>query len=184
MNALSTNQEVISYGIDYLRIVVIGSFGLIFCVFFERLLQATGRTTSVMIAQAVGAIVNIIFDPLLINGFWFLPSLGIKGAAIATITGQYVSMIIGIILNVCFNKDLKFNKEKHPLFKYINEGDYVYFVHSYYGAKCDHVIAQTEYSSMLTAAVAKGNIMGCQFHPEKSGDVGLNILKAFCEWEG
>ncbi|MBE7029730.1 MAG: imidazole glycerol phosphate synthase subunit HisH [Ruminococcaceae bacterium] len=79
---------------------------------------------------------------------------------------------------------LKFNKEKHPLFKYINEGDYVYFVHSYYGAKCDHVIAQTEYSSMLTAAVAKGNIMGCQFHPEKSGDVGLNILKAFCEWEG
>ena len=111
MNALSTNQEVISYGIDYLRIVVIGSFGLIFCVFFERLLQATGRTTSVMIAQAVGAIVNIIFDPLLINGFWFIPSLGIKGAAIATITGQYVSMILGIVLNICFNKDLKFNKE-------------------------------------------------------------------------
>lgn len=79
---------------------------------------------------------------------------------------------------------LKFKNEKHPLFKYIKEGDYVYFVHSYYGANCDSVIAQTEYGAPITAAVAKDNVMGCQFHPEKSGDVGLNILKAFCEWEG
>lgn len=68
------------------------------------------------------------------------------------------------------------------LFKYINEGDYVYFVHSYYATGCeDHVIAQTEYGTDLTAAVADGNIFGCQFHPEKSGEVGLRILKAFCE---
>lgn len=78
---------------------------------------------------------------------------------------------------------LKFNNEKHPLFKYIKEEDYVYFVHSYYGAFCDSVIAYTEYGAPITAAVAKDNVMGCQFHPEKSGDVGLNILKAFCEWE-
>lgn len=78
---------------------------------------------------------------------------------------------------------LKFTEEKHPLFKYIKEGDYVYFVHSYYGAFCDSVIANTEYGAPVTAAVAKNNVMGCQFHPEKSGDVGLNILKAFCEWE-
>lgn len=77
---------------------------------------------------------------------------------------------------------LKFNNEKHPLFKYIKEEDYVYFVHSYYGAFCDSVIAYTEYGAPITAAVAKDNVMGCQFHPEKSGDVGLNILKAFCEW--
>lgn len=78
---------------------------------------------------------------------------------------------------------LKFNNEKHPLFKYIKEEDYVYFVHSYYGAFCDSVIAYTEYGAPITAAVAKDNVMGCQFHPEKSGDVGLSILKAFCEWE-
>ncbi len=78
---------------------------------------------------------------------------------------------------------LKFENSKHSLFKYINEGDYVYFVHSYYGADCDSVIAYTEYGAPITAAVAKNNVMGCQFHPEKSGDVGLKILKAFSEWE-
>jgi len=74
------------------------------------------------------------------------------------------------------------NKEKHPLFKYINEGDFVYFVHSYYGKDCaDSTIASTEYGALLTAAVADKNVMGTQFHPEKSGEVGLNILRAFCE---
>lgn len=71
---------------------------------------------------------------------------------------------------------------KHPLFKYINEGDCVYFVHSYYAENCsDSVIATAEYGYPITAAVAKDNVMGCQFHPEKSGDVGLKILKAFCD---
>lgn len=75
--------------------------------------------------------------------------------------------------------------EKHPIFKYVNEGDNVYFVHSYYAAQCDEsVIATAEYGAELTAAVARGNVCGCQFHPEKSGRVGLNILKGFCEWEG
>ena len=73
-------------------------------------------------------------------------------------------------------------KQKNKLFKYINEGDCVYFVHSYYAADCDeYVIASAEYGHELTAAVAKNNIMGCQFHPEKSGEVGLNILRAFCD---
>ena len=77
---------------------------------------------------------------------------------------------------------LRIKGEKHPIFKYINDGDHVYFVHSYYGANCDEsVIADTEYGAYLTAAVAKGNVCGCQFHPEKSGKVGLSILKAFCE---
>ncbi len=80
---------------------------------------------------------------------------------------------------------LSFKGDKHPIFRYINEGDFVYFVHSFYGAECeDSVIAHTEYGAPLTAAVAKGNVCGCQFHPEKSGSVGLNILKGFCEWEG
>ena len=77
---------------------------------------------------------------------------------------------------------LRLKGEKHPVFKYVNDGDHVYFVHSYYGANCDEsVIADTEYGAYLTAAVAKGNVCGCQFHPEKSGKVGLAILKAFCE---
>ena len=76
-------------------------------------------------------------------------------------------------------------KRQTPLFKHIKEGDCVYFVHSYYATGCDDsVVATAEYGEELTAAVAKGNIMGCQFHPEKSGDVGLNILRAFCEMEG
>ena len=77
---------------------------------------------------------------------------------------------------------LRLKGEKHPIFKYVNDGDFVYFVHSYYGANCEEsVIADTEYGAYLTAAVAKGNVCGCQFHPEKSGRVGLSILKAFCE---
>ncbi len=74
-------------------------------------------------------------------------------------------------------------KKKHPLFKYVNEGDYVYFVHSFYAAGCDDsLLATTDYGiDDMTAAVAKGNIMGTQFHPEKSGDIGLSILRAFVE---
>ncbi len=69
-----------------------------------------------------------------------------------------------------------------PLFKYINEGDFVYFVHSYYGADCeDSLIATTEYGFEVTAAVSSGSVFGTQFHPEKSGEVGMKILKAFCE---
>ena len=76
---------------------------------------------------------------------------------------------------------LRFEKN-HFLFKYIKEGDCVYFVHSYFATDCKNsVIATAEYDKYLTAAVAKDNVLGCQFHPEKSGDVGLNMLKAFCE---
>lgn len=77
---------------------------------------------------------------------------------------------------------LHFGEKKDELFKYLKEGDFVYFVHSYYGADCeDSVIATTEYSAELTAAVRNKNVCGVQFHPEKSERVGLAILKAFCE---
>ena len=75
-------------------------------------------------------------------------------------------------------------KKNHPLFKYIKEGDYVYFVHSYYAVDCeDSLLAYAEYDKNITAIVGKDNVMGCQFHPEKSGNVGLNILRAFSEME-
>ena len=73
-------------------------------------------------------------------------------------------------------------KPVSPLFRYIREGDCMYFIHSFCGAECgDSVIASAEYGAELTAAVAKDNVYGVQFHPEKSGNVGLNILRAFCQ---
>lgn len=73
-------------------------------------------------------------------------------------------------------------KRNHPLLQYVKEGDCVYFVHSYYATDCEEsLLAACEYGKELAAAVAFGNVMGCQFHPEKSGRVGLSILKAFCE---
>ncbi len=73
----------------------------------------------------------------------------------------------------------------HPLLKNVKDGDCVYFVHSYYAKNCaESTIATAEYGVDVTAAVARGNVMGTQFHPEKSGNVGLGILRAFCETEG
>ena len=73
--------------------------------------------------------------------------------------------------------------KEHPIFKYVKENDYVYFVHSYFAKDCsDSLLASCEYGAPLTAAVALGNISGTQFHPEKSGEVGLSILRAFAEW--
>ncbi len=72
--------------------------------------------------------------------------------------------------------------KQSPILKYINEGDCVYFVHSYYATDCEGSVTSTaEYGIPITASVQSGNIFGCQFHPEKSGTVGLNILRAFCE---
>ena len=76
---------------------------------------------------------------------------------------------------------LKFKKD-HPLFKYVEEGECVYFVHSFHAVECeDYLVATAEYDIDVTATVVNGNVIGCQFHPEKSGKTGLNILKAFCE---
>ena len=73
-------------------------------------------------------------------------------------------------------------KKEHKLLRYIKDGDFVYFVHSYYATDCEEsLLATAEYGAEITAAVALDNVMGCQFHPEKSGNVGLSILRAFCE---
>lgn len=77
---------------------------------------------------------------------------------------------------------LNMKRPDHPLMKYTDSGDCVYFVHSFFADHCaESVIATAEYGIDVTAAVARGNVLGCQFHPEKSGTVGLGILKAFCE---
>ena len=77
---------------------------------------------------------------------------------------------------------LDFVGDKDRIFKYVSDDAFVYFVHSYYAIGCDDaLIATAEYGTSITAAVRRDNVCGCQFHPEKSGKVGLSILKAFCE---
>lgn len=94
------------YGIDYLTINCTCAFAIYLQIIFERLLQSTGKTIFSMITQGVGAIINIILDPIMIFGLIGFPAMGVKGAAIATICGQLVAGILGIIFNLCFNKEL------------------------------------------------------------------------------
>ena len=107
--------------------------------------------------------------------------LGLVSGSIAPIEGDIPAELK--IPHIGWNS-LSFPKdrEKSKIFKYINEGDFVYFVHSFYGKDCDKsVTAVTHYGAPLTAAVGTGNVYGTQFHPEKSGETGLKILKAFAE---
>lgn len=98
--------SIVDYGVTYTSIVTIGCFGLFVQVLCERLLQSTGRTVGVMILQATGAIVNIILDPILIFGLFGLPAMGVAGAALATITGQWVAAGLGIYLNLKKNPEI------------------------------------------------------------------------------
>ena len=100
------NPITFAFGCSYLRIVTIFSLGMTLYLCFEKLLQATGQTTSAMIGQLVGSITNIILDPILIFGWMGLPAMGVAGAAIATVAGQFVSCIATIILHLRKNKEL------------------------------------------------------------------------------
>ncbi len=101
--------EVIEFGVQYLKICFLASFGLFIQVAHEKFMQSTGKTMLSMTTQTVGAIVNIALDPILIYGWFGLPALGIKGAACATVIGQIISAIVGIILQQKKNKELSFS---------------------------------------------------------------------------
>lgn len=103
INSQTNITSIASYAIDYLRICCIFSFGVFLQITFERLLQATGQTVLSMITQLSGAIINIILDPV----FIFVLKMGVKGAAIATILGQFVSAVIGFFLNSRMNKEIE-----------------------------------------------------------------------------
>ena len=90
--------DCLGMGISYLRICFLASFGLFCQVVHEKYMQSTGKTILSMTTQTVGAVVNIILEPILINGMFGLPTLGIEGAAYATVTGQIISAIVGIYL--------------------------------------------------------------------------------------
>ncbi len=109
-----TNSETIrNLGYSYLSIVTIFSFGLILEVTYERILQSTGKTIYNMITQGIGAIINIILDPILIFGLLGAPKMGIAGAAIATVIGQIIAMILSFIFNVKYNEDVNISFGKH-----------------------------------------------------------------------
>lgn len=107
MRSITPNAQTVAYGVDYIRIISIVSFGIFGEMLFERLLQSTGRTAYTMLTQGVGAIVNIILDPILIFGKFGLPRLEVKGAAIATVTGQIVAFTLAVILNLKKNPEVK-----------------------------------------------------------------------------
>lgn len=98
--------EIIAHGVSYLRIVLIFSFGVFAEITYERILQSTGRTTLSMITQLIGAILNIIFDPILIFGYLGFPKMGIAGAAVATVGGQIVAAIVAFFINKHWNHEI------------------------------------------------------------------------------
>lgn len=98
--------EIIAYGKDYTMIICIFSFGLFLQIAFERLLQATGRTLYTMFSQTTGAVINIVLDPILIFGYFGFPKMEVAGAALATVIGQIIGMIMTVILNMTQNKDI------------------------------------------------------------------------------
>lgn len=106
------DQEIVSYGVTYLTIVCICSIGMFTQMTFEKLLQSTGRTMYTMITQSLGAVINIIFDPILIFGLFGFSKMGVAGAAAATVFGQIVAAGLAIIFNLKVNKDIHLNFRK------------------------------------------------------------------------
>ncbi|MCR4608670.1 MAG: MATE family efflux transporter [Eubacterium sp.] len=104
--------QIIDYGTTYLGICCTLSFGIFFQMTFERLLQSTGLTIFSMISQGTGAVINIIFDPILIFGYFGFPKMGVAGAAYATVLGQCVAACIGLILNLKFNKEIQISLKR------------------------------------------------------------------------
>lgn len=100
-------EEILVYGEQYLMICCCTSFGLFFQCIFERLLQSTGKTMYTMFTQGLGAVINLILDPILIFGYFGIPAMGVAGAAVATVTGQVVAAILAFFFNRKFNHEIK-----------------------------------------------------------------------------
>ncbi len=107
--SLPNAASIVQYGKSYLSICLIGSFGILFEMILERLLQATGKTIYTMITQGTGAVINIILDPILIFGLCGAPKMGIAGAALATVIGQVVAMILAAYFNIKKNTEIHFS---------------------------------------------------------------------------
>lgn len=100
------DAEILQAGHDYLTVVCCASIGMYMQFIFERLLQATGRTMYSMVSQILGAVINIVLDPIMIFGLYGMPKMGVRGAAVATVIGQIIGAIVGMILNLTKNHDI------------------------------------------------------------------------------
>lgn len=105
-------EEIVSWGTDYASVCLGCSFGIFSQFCFERLLQSTGRTIHATVTQLIGAVINIILDPILIFGLLGFPAMGVKGAAIATVIGQIVAAVVAVIINIKFNPDINISLKK------------------------------------------------------------------------
>ncbi len=101
-----SDPEIIGFGADYLSICMIMGYGVFGGILFERLLQSTGRTLLSMMAQLLGAVTNLVLDPIMIFGYFGFPEMGVKGAALATVIGQIVGAVFALFLNLHYNKEL------------------------------------------------------------------------------
>ncbi len=113
-NVQTNNADIRQYGKDYLYIVSIASLGLFMQMTFENLLQSTGKTVYSMYTQGLGAIINLILDPCLIFGFGPFPKMGVSGAALATVIGQFSAAALGLVLNMKVNKEIVVSLKKYP----------------------------------------------------------------------
>ena len=111
----TSNVEIINHGSQYIYICTILSVGLFGQIILERLLQSTGKTFYAMITQGIGAIINIILDPILIFGLFGAPEMGVAGAAVATVTGQIIAMFLALYFNLKKNHEIKLNKKVFKL---------------------------------------------------------------------
>ena len=100
------DAEIVTYGVQYLSIVLMCSFGIFFQFVFDKMLQSTGNTFYTMITQMVGALINIVLDPILIFGLFGFPKMGVIGAAVATVAGQIIAAIVSLIFNLTKNKEI------------------------------------------------------------------------------
>ena len=109
------DPQILAYGVDYVRVIGIMSFGLFIQLCAEKLLQSTGKTIYSMATQLIGAVINIILDPIMIFGLFGFPRMEVTGAALATVTGQIIAAVIGVIMNIKLNKELHISLGKYKL---------------------------------------------------------------------
>lgn len=110
LSAQTTDENIIAYGIEYLQIVMGFSMGVFIQIFLERTLQSTGRSIFTMLTQLIGAVLNIILDPIFIFGYFGIPAMGVKGAAIATVMGQIIGALFGCFFEYKFNEEITIKK--------------------------------------------------------------------------
>ncbi|MCD8327798.1 MAG: MATE family efflux transporter [Ruminococcus sp.] len=163
---LTPTAEIRSYGNDYLSIIMMFSMGVFFQITFERLLQSTGKTIYNMITQGTGAIINIILDPILIFGYFGFPKLGAAGAAIATVIGQTIAALLGLIFNI------KYNKEIHLSLKGFRPNGRI--IKKIYAVGFPAIIMQS-ITSFMTLALNKI----CYLFPENVAKNGVNVLGVY-----